>query len=430
MRELFNYLGEIMKKDTTYVKVASHEAKKGSFKKCLLLYSGGLDTSVMLKWIQEEYDCKVVALTLDIGQTADDLVAIKQKALDLGAVEALVYDAKDRFADEILSMAIKANAAYQGDYALSCPAGRVMISKVAVEVAKQYGCGVIAHGATGKGNDQVRFEAYITTLDPSLKIIAPVREWGMGRDEEIAYAEQHHIPIKQKAAKPYSYDENMWGNTGEGGEIEDPSLEPPLASILQWCQVVEKTPDKAHYLQIGFEKGVPISLDRKKMPLSQIIAFCNKLGGRHGIGVVHLIEDRLVGLKVRGVYENPGATILINAHQKLELLVSTKQENEFKELVDSKWGYMLYCAQWFEPTMQHLEAYINSQSQKVTGQVTVKLHKGNATVVALKSPYSLFDHNLATFDKNATFNQNASAGFIEIYNLPQQTANKVYPYER
>jgi len=419
-----------MQKDTKYIKVASHEAEKGSFKKCLLLYSGGLDTSVMLKWIQEEYDCEVVALTLDIGQTADDLDAIKQKALDLGAVDAIVYDAKERFANEVLSMAIKANAAYQGDYALSCPAGRVIISKVAVEMAKQYGCEVIAHGATGKGNDQVRFEAYITTLDPSLKIIAPVREWGMGRNEEIAYAEEHHIPIKQKADKPYSYDENMWGNTGEGGEIEDPAKEPPLDQILQWCQVIEKTPDEAEHIKLGFEAGIPVSLNGEKMPLSQIIATCNTVGGRHGIGVVHLIEDRLVGLKVRGIYENPGATILINAHSKLELLVSTKQENEFKEGVDSKWAYLLYCAQWFDPTMQHLEAYINSQNQKVTGEVTVKLFKGTATIVALESAYSLFDHNLATFDKDAAFNQNASAGFTEIYNLPQQTAYKVYPYER
>jgi argininosuccinate synthase len=419
-----------MKKDTTYVKVASHEAQKGSFKKCLLLYSGGLDTSVMLKWIQEEYDCEVVALTLDIGQTADDLEAIRQKALDLGAVDAIVYDAKERFADEILSRAIKANAAYQGDYALSCPLGRVIISKLAVEIAKQQACEVIAHGCTGKGNDQVRFETYITTLDPALKIIAPVREWGMGRSEEIAYAEEHHIPIKQKAAKPYSYDENMWGNTGEGGEIEDPALEPPLEAILQWCQVIEKTPDQAQYVKVGFKAGVPVSVDGKTLPLSQIIAQCNTLGGKHGIGVVHLIEDRLVGLKVRGVYENPGATVLINAHRQLELLVSTRQENEFKAAVDSKWAYLLYAAQWFEPTMQHLEAYIDSQNQKVTGEVTVKLYKGVATVVALNSPYSLFDHNLATFDSTGTFNPNASAGFTEIYSLPQRTAHKVYPYDR
>lgn len=411
-----------MKNDTTYIKVASHEAKKGTFKKCLLLYSGGLDTSVMLKWIQEEYDCGVVALTINIGQTVDDLEAIKQKALKLGAVDAVVYDAKAEFADTLLSMAIKANVDYQGGYALSTPLGRVIISEIAVKMAKQYDCQVVAHGCTGKGNDQVRFEAYITTLDPSLKIIAPVREWGMGRKEEIAYAHKHNIPIKQTAETPYSYDENMWGNTGEGGEIEDPSLQPKLPAILQWCKTIEETPIAPEFIKIAFDKGIPTKLNGKAMSLHKLIAQCNKLGAQHGVGVILLIEDRLVGLKVRGVYENPAATILINAHKKLEMLVSTREENHFKTIVDTKWAYLLYAAQWFEPTMQHLNAYIDDQNKKVTGEVTVKLFKGQATVVSLDSPYSLFDHNLATFEKNIAFNQNAAAGFIEIYNLSQKTA--------
>ena len=417
-----------MKETSSYVKVASHEAKKGTFKKCLLLYSGGLDTSVMLKWIQENYSCQVVALTVDIGQTVDNLEAIKQKALSLGAVDAIVYDAKKEFAEKLLAGAIKANADYQGGYALSTPLGRVIISELAVKIAKQYNCQVVAHGCTGKGNDQVRFEAYITTLDPSLKIIAPVREWGMGRQEEIAYAHENNIPIKQTVDVPYSYDENMWGNTGEGGEIEDPALQPKLSAILQWCKTIEEAPETPSLIKFTFEKGVPIKLDGKSMPLAELIAACNRLGASHGVGVVQLIEDRLVGLKVRGVYENPAATILISAHKKLEQLVSTREENQFKTLIDTKWAYMLYAAQWFEPTMSHLNAYINDQNLKVSGEVTVKLFKGQATVVALESPYSLFDHNLATFEKNATFNQNASAGFIEIYNLPQKTANGVYNY--
>src|SRR3990167_4059468 len=229
-----------MNHTTTYKKIASHEAEKGEFDTCLLLYSGGLDTSVMLKWIQEEYECTVIALTIDLGQTADNLEEIKQKALYLGAKEAIVYDAKNEFADILLSEAIKANADYQGGYALSTPLGRVAISKVAVKIAKEYGCTVIAHGCTGKGNDQVRFEGYMTTLDPTIKIIAPVREWGMGRQEEIEYAKKNSIPIKQQTEKPYSYDENMWGNTGEGGEIEDPKLIPPLKNILQWCKTKEE----------------------------------------------------------------------------------------------------------------------------------------------------------------------------------------------
>ena len=405
-----------------YLKVASHEATKGSFNKCLLLYSGGLDTSVMLKWIQQEYECKVVALTIDIGQTSDDLLAIKQKALNLGASDAIIYDAKDDFANKVLSLAIKANADYQGGYALSTPLGRVIISKIAVNMAKKYGCQVIAHGCTGKGNDQVRFESYITTLNPKLKIIAPVREWAMGRQEEIEYARANNIPVKQVASKPYSFDENMWGNTSEGGEIEDPSKIPQLSNILQWSSTINNAPDQPESIKIAFEKGVPVSINGQEKPLAQIIYDCNKIGAKHGVGTFNLIEDRLVGLKVRGVYENPGATILISAHKKLEQLVSTRQENELKTIMDLKWAYLAYGALWFEPTMQHISAYIDSQNQKVTGVVSIELFKGNVTVVCLNSDYSLFNGNLATFEKNDAFNQNASAGFIEIYNLAQKTA--------
>lgn len=414
-----------MKKPTKYVKVASHEAKEGEFETCLLLYSGGLDTSVMLKWIQEEYKCKVITLTLDIGQTADDLEAIKLKALKLGAVDAIVYDAKDQFANKLLSLAIMANADYQGGYCLSTPLGRVIISEVAVEVANQKNCQVIAHGCTGKGNDQVRFETYITTLNPSLKILAPVREWSMGRDEEIAYAKKHGIPVKQTAQKPYSYDENLWGNTGEGGEIEDPSEVPNLTNILQWCNTVDDAPETPEILTIHFEKGIPVSVNGEKMELSSLITYLNTKGGSHGVGIVNLIEDRMIGLKVRGIYENPAATILTLAHKKLEMLVSTRQENEFKASIDTKWAYLTYAANWYDPIMRHLHAYITDQNLKVTGWVKVQLHKGTAMVVALESDYSLFNANLATFNEDASFNQNASAGFIEIHSLAQKTAHNL-----
>lgn len=414
----------------TYHKIASHEAKKGEFSKCLLLYSGWLDTSVMLKWIQEEYNCEVVALTINIGQTADNLEQIKEKALKLGAKEAIVHDARDEFAEKLLSMAIKANADYQGGYALSTPLWRIIISEIAVEMAKKYGCEVIAHGCTGKWNDQVRFEGYITTLNPKLKIIAPVREWWMGRQEEIEYALKHNIPVKQTKENPYSYDENMWGNTWEGGEIENPSLIPNLPNILQWSNIVEKTPDEAQVIELEFEQWIPVAFEWKKMKMSEIIAQCNSVGGKHGVGVFQLIEDRVVGLKVRGVYENPGATILTAAHKKLEQLVSTREENELKSFMDNKWAYLTYGAKWFDPVMAHINAFINSQNEKVTGKAKVKLFKWNITVVALDSKYSLFNHNLATFEKNATFNQNASAWFIEIYNLAQKTAHNVYPYKK
>lgn len=411
----------MLNQETTYKKVASHEAHKGTFNTCLLLYSGGLDTSVMLKWIQEEYDCDVIALTINIGQKADDLEAIKQKALDLGAKDAIMYDAKDEFA-ELCMEAVKANADYQGGYALGCPLGRVMISELAVQFAAEFGCEVIAHGCTGKGNDQVRFESYITTLNPDLKIIAPVREWGMGREEEIEYALENGIPVEQTKKSPYSYDENMWANTGEGGEIENPELEPPLENILKWSNTPQQAPDEPESVTIGFENGKAVSLNGVDYATKDLILLLNEIGGKHGVGVFHLIEDRVVGLKVRGIYENPAAHILIQAHKNLEQLVSTREENELKNFMDQKWAYLIYGAKYYEPVMDNIRAFINEQNKKVSGEVTVKLYKGNCDVVALKSPYSLFDENLATFNKSAAFNQNASSGFIELWNLPQKTA--------
>jgi len=263
------------------------------------------------------------------------------------------------------------------------------------------------------------------TLNPSLKIIAPVREWGMGRDEEIAYAEKHGIPIKQKKDSPYSYDENMWSNTGEGGEIENPELIPKLDKILQWCKTIENAAEPEQ-IEIEYEKGIPISLNGARSKLHDIIHRLNVIGGSHGVGVKQLIEDRVVGLKVRGVYENPAAAILIAAHQKLELLVSTREENELKHLIDNKFAYLTYGAKWFDPVMSHLIAYINDQNEKVTGTVTVQLFKGNITVVSLRSPYSLFNHSLATFNRDGSFNQNSSAGFIELYTLPMRTSHELF----
>lgn len=409
-----------------YFKVASHEAKKGEFKRCLLLYSGGLDTSVMLKWIQEEYQVEVVALTIDIGQVADNLDEIKAKALNLGAKDAIVYDAKTRFADEVISLAIKANADYQGGYALSTPLGRVIISEVAVQIAKEHDCQVIAHGCTGKGNDQVRFESYLTTLDTNIKTIAPVREWGMGREEELEYAEKHNIPVKQQKSKPYSYDENMWGNTAEGGEIEDTNLIAPKEAILQWCKTPENAIDKSQLITLDFEDGLPVKLNDKHMSLAEIIMKCNELGGTHGVGVFNLIEDRFIGLKVRGIYENPAASIIISAHKKLEQLVSTREENELKAFIDNKWAYLAYAAQWYNPVMNNLHAFITEQNTKVTGKVKVSLYKGNLEIVAVDSPYSMLKPELATFNAGGDlFNHNAAAGFIELHSLPQRTAYSI-----
>lgn len=407
-----------------YIKVASYEGKKGEIKKVVLLYSGGLDTSVMIKWIQEQYDAKVIALTVDIGQQADDLEEIRKKALKLGAIKAIVVDAKDEFANEYIAKGIKANGSYQGRYYLSTPLGRPLLAKWAVKVAMEEGADCIAHGSTGKGNDQVRLDGTALALNPDIKIIAPVREWSMGRDEELEYAKKHNIPVKQTTDKPYSYDDNMWGVTGEGGEIEDPSLIPPLEKILQVCTLPEKAPDNPQYVEIEFVKGLPVAVDGKQMKLADLITYLNKEGAKHGVGIVHHIEDRVVGLKVRGVYEAPGAEIIITAHKNLEKYVSTRLENEFKSIVDTKWGYLCYGALWLEPLMDDLNAYIDKVNNKVTGKATVKLYKGNVEAVAVETPNTIFEEKLATFMASEAFNQNASAGFIELYTLQMRLAQR------
>ena len=412
---------------TSYVKVSNYEGRKGDVKRVVLLYSGGLDTSVMLKWIQQEYDAEVIALTIDIGQQADDLEEIKQKAINLGAYKAIVVDAKDEFADEYLAKGIKANASYQGAYHLSTPLGRPLLSKIAVDVAEEYDADCIAHGCTGKGNDQVRIEGTVLTLNPEMKIIAPVREWGMGREEELAYAKKHNIPVKQTSDSPYSYDDNMWGVTAESGEIEDPALIPPLDKILQVCKTAEKAKDKAQIVTLEFVKGIPVAIDNKHMKLADLIMKLNTIGAEHGVGVIHHVEDRVVGLKVRGIYEAPAAEVIIEAHRNLEKYVSTRMENEFKVMIDEKFAYLCYGALWYEPLMSHLNAYIDSVNEKVTGMVKVRLYKGRAEVVAMETPQSLFDEKMATFMKSEAFNQNASPGFIELWTLQMKMAKQAVP---
>ncbi len=408
-----------------YIKVSSYEGKKREVKKVILLYSGGLDTSVMLKWIQDEYKAKVIALTVDIGQQADDLEKIRKKALKVGAAEAYVLDAKDEFAEEYLSKGIKANASYQGSYHLSTPLGRPLLAKKAVEIATKEEADTIAHGCTGKGNDQVRIESTALTLNPDIKIIAPVREWSMGRDEELVYAKKHKIPVKQTADTPYSYDDNMWGVTGESGEIENPALIPPLEKILQVCRLPEKAPNKPQYVKLNFVKGIPVGLNGKHLKLADLIIKLNKIGAKHGVGIIHHIEDRVVGLKVRGVYEAPAAEIIINAHWNLEKYVCTRVENEFKTIVDQKFAYLCYGALWHDPLMTDLNAFTDRVNERVTGEVTVRLHKGKAETVALTTPNTIFDEKLATFMKSEAFNQNCSAGFIEIYSLQMRLAKRV-----
>lgn len=412
-----------MQEHTTYTHIASYEPKSiDEVNKVVLLYSGGLDTSVMLKWIQDAYQAEVIAVCVDIGQLADDLEAVRQKALALGAIKSLVIDAKDEFAEKYIARGIKANARYQGDYHLSTPIGRPLLAKIAVDIAIQEKADTIAHGCTGKGNDQVRIEGTAITLYPDIKIIAPVREWGMGRDEEIAYAHEHHIPISHSVEKPYSHDDNMWGVTSEGGEIENPELIPPLENILEITTLPQHAPDQEELVKIEFVKGLPVSLNGDQMKLSDLIIRLNGIAGRHGIGIVHHIEDRIVGLKVRGLYEQPAAHTIIKAHKELEKYVCTRLENKFKEMVDQEWAYLCYAGLWYEPLMKDLSGFIDTLNQKVNGIVTLRLFKGHCDVVALKTPDALFDEKLATFNKNTLFNQNASPGFIELHTLQMKMA--------
>jgi len=413
-----------MKNTTSYIKVASYEGKVGEVKKVLLLYSGGLDTSVMLKWIQDNYKARVITLTLDIGQQKDDLEAIKQKALKFGAVEATVFDAKEEFANDFLAKGIKANASYQGDYHLSTPMGRAVLAKKAVEIAKKCGADCIAHGCTGKGNDQVRLDGYILTFAPKMKIIAPVREWQMDRNEEIKYAEKNGIPVPVTKDFPYSVDDNMWGMTWEGGEIEEPDLIAPIEKFLTTYTLAKNAPNKEEYIKIYFEKGIPVALNGKKMTLAQLIVKLNTIAGKHGVGVVHMFEDRLVGVKNGGIYEMPAGHVIIKAHKHLEKYVCTRQLNELKETLDLKWGYLCYAALWYDPVMVAINAFNDKVNEKVTGEVTIKLYKGSAKAVAMKSPFGL-DHTSFTNVGGYAFNVNASAGFTEIYSLQMKLANQM-----
>lgn len=408
---------------TTYLKASSYEANKGEVKKVLLLYSGGLDTSVMLKWIQDMYKVDVVTLTMDLGQQGDDLAAIQKKALKFGAKKAIVLDVKDEFAQEYIAWGIKANAAYQGDYHLSTPIGRAITAAKAVEVAKEVGADAIAHGCTGKGNDQVRLEGYMLTLNPRIKIIAPVREWNMDRNAEIAYAKKHDIPVPASLDFPYSVDDNMWGMTWEGGEIEDPKYIPKVEKFLTTYTLAKRAPDREEFITLSFNKGLPVGLNGKKMKLSVLIAALNKIAGKHGVGVVHLVEDRLIGLKDRGVYELPAAHVIITAHKALEQYVSTRELNELKNQLDIKWAYLCYGAKWFDPVMGAINSFNDRVNHIVCGVVTIKLYKGQATVVAMTSPFAMH-HASFTTQGGYHYNVNASAGFIEVHSLQMKLANQ------
>ncbi len=403
---------------------ARYLAQPHEVHRVVLLYSGGLDTSVMLKWIQDEYEAEVVALCIDLGQPTDDFEAIRQKALDLGAVASIVVDAKQEFVRDYVGPAIRANARYQGTYPLFTALGRPLLAKLAVEAARAHDADTIAHGCTGKGNDQVRIEATVATLAPELRVIAPVREWQMGRDEELAYAREHGIPVSSTVERPYSLDDNLWGRSSEGGVIEDPANIVP-DDVCQLVTAPHLAPDRAEDVVITFRAGLPVALDGQEMELVELIQKAAEIAARNGVGIMDNVEDRVVGLKVRDIYEVPAAELILRAHKELEKLVFTGRQNRLKALVDSEWAQLCYEGLWYEPTLADLNAYIDNASSVVAGDVTVRCYKGGATVVARSSPYGLYDKSLATFDADASFSQNASPGFIELFSLQSRMAHQI-----
>jgi argininosuccinate synthase len=405
---------------------ATYEADPSNVDRVLLLYSGGLDTSVMLKWIQDNYEAEVVCLTVNLGQPGEDYEVIEKKALQLGAVECHVIDARERFAADFLVPAIKANAVYGNGYPLFTALGRPLIAQLAVEYARRSNCDTIAHGCTGKGNDQVRIEATVATLAPELKIIAPVRTWAMGRDEEIAYARENGIPVKGGTeVAPYSIDDNLWGRSSEGRWIED--LErAPEDDVFQLVTRPEEAPDEAETITVGFEEGVPVSIDGERLQLVELLERAAAIGCRHGVGIVDHIEDRIVGLKVRDIYEVPAAALILTAHEELERLVGTIHQNQFKPALDQKWGYLVYAGLWWEPLRNDLNAYMDAVNKQVTGEIGLRLFKGSVRVVTRSSPNAVYDGRLASFaESGGLFSQTASPGFIEIWSLQSRMAYRL-----
>jgi argininosuccinate synthase len=383
-------------------------------KKVVLAYSGGLDTSVCVKWLEEQ-GAVPYALYVDLGQgePADD---VRAKALRIGAADAFVRDAKAEFADEYVAPAIKANALYGGKYPLFTALARPLIAKKLVEAAREVGATHIAHGSTGKGNDQVRFDVTTASIAPDLTVVAPVRDWNMNRPEEMAYAEQHGIPVPTTKESPYSVDENLWGRSIEAGPLEDPDHE-PTEDVFELTTSPENAPDDPQYVELGFEEGLPTSLDGEDLPLVDLIADLNTVAGANGVGRIDMIEDRLVGIKSREIYETPAALAIIAAHRELEALTLTRDVLRFKTTVEQRYAELAYEGLWFTPLKTALDAFITETQKTVTGSVRLKLYKGNASVVGRTAPNALYNKTLATYDPGSTFDEAAAAGFIALWGL-------------
>ena len=388
--------------------------------KVVLAYSGGLDTSVIVKWLQEEKNLDVIAICGNVGQDEKDLSWIKQKALDMGAIASEAVDMREEYAEKILSKAIWANGKYEGVYPLLSALSRPLISKHLVDIAHQYGAKYVAHGCTGKGNDQVRFETCIRALDPELEIIAPVRVWDLTtRDSEMEWAKQHGVPVSTTHKKPYSIDDNLWGRAIECGVLEDTWNKPP-ADIWTMTKNLDECPADPEEIVISFEQGIPTAINGEKMPLLDLIIKCNEIAGRNGFGRIDMIEDRVVGIKSRECYEVPGGLALITAHKALEDLCLERELLHYKLGLEHKWAELVYYGLWFSPLKKALDAFFASTQTLVTGEVKLRFIKGTCTVVGRRSEYSLYDYNLATYDEGDTFNRDSAAGFIEQWGLPSK----------
>jgi argininosuccinate synthase len=407
------------KKPTTQKTAKKPAAKKSAKDKVVLAYSGGLDTSVAIKWIQDKYNLDVIAVSVDVGQPGDMDENIA-RAKRNGATEAYAIDARKTFAEDYVFPCLKANAMYMGTYPMATSIARPLIAKLLVEVAQKEGAKYIAHGCTAKGNDQVRFDVSINAIDPSLGIIAPMREWVMSREDEIEYAKKHDIVIKVKKACPYSTDENLWGRSCECGILEDASVEPP-EDAFEWTTDPTKAPAKPEYVEITFKKGVPVALNNKKMGAVDLIQELNKIAGRNGVGRIDQVEDRLVGIKSREIYESPAAVVLINAHRELEKMVLTKDEANFKRIAEQRYSELCYDGLWFSPLKESLDAFMNNTQIFVDGVVRVKLYRGSHTVVGRTSPHSLYNQGLATYAEGDKFDHSCAKGFIYVWGLPLRT---------
>ncbi|MDA1761502.1 argininosuccinate synthase [Bacillus cereus] len=391
-------------------------------KKVVLAYSGGLDTSVAIKWLQEKnYD--IIALCLDLGE-GKDLAFVKEKALSVGAIKSYMIDVQEEFANEYALMAMQAHTLYEGKYPLVSALSRPLIAKKLVEIAEQEGATAVAHGCTGKGNDQVRFEVSIQALNPYLEVIAPVREWKWSREEEIAYAKENDVPIPINLDSPFSIDQNLWGRSNECGILEDPWAAPP-EEAYEMTLALEDTPNKPEFVEIGFEAGVPTTLNGTAHSLSELIKTLNALAGKHGVGRIDHVENRLVGIKSREVYECPAAMTLITAHKELEDLTHVKEVAHFKPVIEQKITELIYNGLWFSPLKQALHAFLQETQKNVTGTVRVKLFKGHAIVEGRKSEYSLYDEKLATYTAQDEFNHDAAVGFISLFGLPTKVYSQV-----